>query len=372
MNNPVLPIISVSDASTSEREGARIDFSLSISGEVSSAITINYTLAGITATPDEDFASTAGSVTIEPGTGNSTIAISIVDDTIKELDEKFQITLSNSAQFTIDDNTAIGIIRDNDDLSSFDELGYFTPSSYFGYDLSWADEFDGTELSEEDYNYEVGDGCDLGICGWGNNELQKYTSDVQNSALIDGKLVITAIEESPNVYSSARITTKGKQKFRFGRIDIRAKLPYGQGIWPALWMLGSNIDDKGWPSCGEIDIMEMVGHVPDEVLGTAHWGTSPGPSIHTSGKKRNAQDYSEAFHVFTMEWTSTEMKWYVDEEIFHTITAGQLNGAANPFINDFFFIFNVAVGGNLPGNPDDTTTFPQSMEVDYIRVFQLK
>jgi len=372
MNNTNLPVVSISDASTSEREGARLDFSLSVSGEIVSAITLNYSLTGITATPDEDFSAGSGSVTLEPGTSSTTISIAIVDDTIKELDEKFQITLSNSTQVTIDDNTAIGIIRDNDDLSSFDELGYLTPTSYFGYNLSWSDEFDGTELTEEDYNYEIGDGCNIGICGWGNNELQRYTSEAKNSALLDGKLVITALEESPNVYSSARITTKGKQKFRFGRIDIRAKLPYGQGIWPALWMLGSNIDDKGWPSCGEIDIMEMVGHIPDEVLGTAHWGTSPGPSIFQSGKKRIAQDYSDAYHVFTMEWTSTELNWYVDEEKFHTITSAQLNGAANPFLSEFFFIFNIAVGGNLPGNPDDTTTFPQTMEVDYIRVFQLK
>ena len=372
MGNPVLPTISISDASTSERENARLDFSISISGDITETLSLNYTVIGITANPDEDFTSPSGTIRIEAGARNATITVGITDDSIKELDEKIQITLSNTSQATINDKTAIGIISDNDDLSSFDDLGYITASSHFGYDLSWADEFDAAELSDQVYNYEVGDGCDIGICGWGNNELQSYTSETKNSAIIDGKLVITALEETPNVYTSSRITTKGKQKFRYGRIDIRAKLPFGQGVWPALWMLGSNIDDKGWPSCGEIDIMEMVGHIPNEVLGTAHWGTSPGPSIFTSGKKRNSEDYNDAFHVFTMDWTSTELNWYVDEQKFHTITSDQLNGGANPFINEFFFIFNIAVGGNLPGAPDESTTFPQTMEIYYVRVFQLK
>lgn len=372
MVNNNLVTISINDTSTSERENARLDFSLSITGDITEAITLRYTANGITAEADEDFEMPSGMIVLDPGVRNATITIDVNDDSLKELDERVLVTLSDNSQVMLNDRTAIGLIIDNDDLSSFDDLGYITSLSHFGYDLSWADEFNEDEISIDDYNFELGDGCDLGICGWGNNELQRYSSDSKNSSIIDGKLVITALEDAPNVYSSARITTKGKQKFRFGRIDIRARLPYGQGVWPALWMLGSNIDNVGWPSCGEIDIMEMVGHIPEEILGTAHWGTSPGPSIFSSGKKRNNEDYSDAFHVFTMDWTSTELNWYVDEQKFHTITSAQLNGAANPFINEFFFIFNIAVGGNLPGNPDETSTFPQTMAIDYVRVFQIK
>lgn len=372
MMNGDLPTISINDTSTSERENARLDFSLSIAGDITEAITLSYTVTDITAEANEDFVAPTGMIVLDPGMRNAAITIDIIDDSIKELDERILVTLSDNSQMILSDKTGIGVISDNDDPSNFEESGYNTATSHFGYNLIWSDEFDADEISMDVYNYEIGDGCNVGICGWGNNELQRYSSDSKNSSIIDGSLVITAIEESPNVYSSARITTKDKQTFRYGRIDIRARLPFGQGIWPALWMLGSNIDNVGWPSCGEIDIMELVGDEPDVVLGTAHWGNSPGPSIFRSGKKGNSEDFSEAFHVFTMDWTSTELNWYVDEQKFHSIPYTQLDGAANPFINEFFFIFNIAVGGNLPGNPDDTTTFPQTMAIDYVRVFQLK
>ncbi len=245
--------------------------------------------------------------------------------------------------------------------------GYFTPENYAGYNLAWADEFNGNSLDLSSWTYEVG----RGEWGWGNNELQYYHEGEKNAIVKDGKLTITAKEESAGDanYTSARLVTKGKRAFQFGRIDIRARLPKGQGLWPALWMLGSNIDQVSWPACGEIDIMELVGHKPNEVLGTAHWGNSV-PSTFNSKKYRLAAgDFSDSFFVYSLIWEENKMEWYVNDIKYQTITPSN-TGSIYPFNNPFFFIFNIAVGGNLPGSPDASTRFPQTMEVDYIRVFQ--
>jgi hypothetical protein len=254
---------------------------------------------------------------------------------------------------------------------SFPEItvanGYMTPLSYSGYSLVWSDEFDGNSLNMNNWTYETG----RGNWGWGNNELQFYQDGTKNALVQNGTLIITAKKEAAGnaEYSSARIKTQDKKSFRFGRIDIRARLPKGQGIWPALWMLGSDITQVGWPACGEIDIMELVGHKPNEVFGTAHWGTSA-PSTYSSKVYRLAAgDYSDSFHVFSVVWTENKIEWYVNDVKYHTITPAN-TGSVYPFNKEHFFIFNVAVGGTWPGNPDTTTRFPQSMEVDYVRVFQ--
>ena len=141
-------------------------------------------------------------------------------------------------------------------------------------------------------------------------------------------------------------------------------------MWPAIWMLGANIDEVGWPACGEIDIMELVGHKPTSVIGTAHWGAPNNPSTFNSGHFSNGKDFSEEFHVFTLVWEVNELRWYVDETHFHTINRDIVGNAEYRFNQEIFLIFNVAIGGNLPGSPDETTVFPQTMEIDYVRVFQ--
>ena len=249
------------------------------------------------------------------------------------------------------------------------ENGYKTPDNYPGYNLVWADEFNGTSLDANSWTYEVG----RGEWGWGNNELQYYHDGEKNAVVADGKLTITAKEESAGDanYTSARLITRDKKEFQYGRVDIRARLPQGQGIWPALWMLGSNIGTVSWPACGEIDIMEAVGHKPNEVFGTAHWGKSV-PSTYNSKKYRlTSGDFTDSFYVFSIIWEKDKIEWYVNDVKYHTITPVN-TGSIYPFNNPFFFIFNIAVGGNLPGSPDATTRFPQTMEVDYIRVFQPK
>jgi beta-glucanase (GH16 family) len=246
------------------------------------------------------------------------------------------------------------------------KLGATSPTSYTNMKLVWADEFDGTALNSDFWSFETGNGPN----GWGNNELKFYRT--QNTSIQDGHLVITAKKEpfGGKEYTSSRIITKSKKEFRYGRVDIRAALPKGQGIWPALWMLGSNFDTVSWPACGEIDIMEMIGGGGREntVYGTVHW-QNEGKNAKYEGKTTlPSGTFSDQFAVYSITWDATSIRWFVDNKQYHVIdtTPAELD----EFRRNFFFIFNVAVGGNWPGSPNTTTTFPQHMIVDYVRVFQ--
>lgn len=248
---------------------------------------------------------------------------------------------------------------------SIEKSGYSTPENYDGMKLIWQEEFEGTELNLADWTHDIGAGI------WGNNELEYYQD--QNTSVRDGYLVITAKKENAGGrnYTSSRIKTQGKKEFQFGRIDIRALLPKGQGIWPALWMLGNNISTVDWPACGEIDIMEMIGGEGREntVHGTAHWD-SIGNHVYHGGHYLLPQGkiLAEEFHVFSVVWTSTTITWYLDDVQYYSMNVTRPE--QSEFQNKFFFICNVAVGGDWPGSPDASTTFPQRMLVDYIRVFQ--
>ncbi len=365
-----LATINISSSTIVEGAGASmLQFEVKATVILESSVDIEYTVTGLTATPGTDFTEPAGSITMAAGSNSAMIAIPIIDDEINEVEEKISVTLTSVSNATIGTALAVGIIKDNDQPSNFDSEGYVTPSEYFGYDLSWADEFSGDVLNMDNYNFDLGDGCP-NLCGWGNNELEFYTDEPENISVGDGKLTITATQLGTQGYRSAKIHTKGKKEFKFGRIDVRAKLPEGQGIWPAIWMLGSNIDEVGWPACGEIDIMELVGHKPEVAHGTAHWGNPGDPSTFVGSSITSDKKFSEQFHVFTLVWEQNEIKWYMDETHFHTINLGNMQGAAYRFNAPFYMIFNVAVGGNWPGNPNASTTFPQKMEIDYVRVFQ--
>lgn len=245
--------------------------------------------------------------------------------------------------------------------------GYASPESYPGYTLVWQDEFNGSALSA-DWNQEIGNGNS----GWGNNELQYYRAE--NTTVSDGFLQIQARSEffDGYNYTSSRITTQAKQSFKYGRIDIRAALPYGQGLWPALWMLGDNIGTEGWPACGEIDIVELVGgNIPgggDNVVhGTAHWDDN-GHADFGNSNALSSGTYADEFHVFSIIWDAQSIRWYRDDIKYHELDIS--SASLSEFHANFFLIFNVAVGGNWPGNPNASTSFPQSMYVDYVRVFQ--
>lgn len=245
------------------------------------------------------------------------------------------------------------------------------------YQLIWSDEFDGNELNMDNWSFELGDGCHLGVnlCGWGNNELQYYTDRTENIFVQDGSLHIVARDErfQNKNYTSARIRTIDKGDWKFGRFEIRAKLPEGQGIWPAVWMLPTEEVFGGWPRSGEIDIMELVGHRPSTVHGTVHYGPV-WPQNQNKGNTYSLSSgkFSDDFHVFSIEWMEDEINWYVNDTLFHTVTPEILSPHNYPFNETFHLILNLAVGGNWPGNPNSSTRFPQTLEVDYIRVYQLK
>ena len=247
--------------------------------------------------------------------------------------------------------------------------GANSPIYYEGYSLVWRDEFSGNSLNESNWNYELG----TGNSGWGNNELQYYQKG--NTSVNNGFLTIEAKRQAAGskMYTSSRLTTRNKQSFKYGRIDIRGALPKGQGLWPSFWMLGISHLSVGWPDCGELDIMEMVGGSSngnsDRVThGTLHWDNNGQYASYGGKTSTSKKDLNHEFHVYSIIWDETSIKWLLDNRLYHEtdITSSQMS----EFHEEFFFLFNVAVGGNWPGSPDVSTIFPQKMHVDYVRVFQ--
>jgi beta-glucanase (GH16 family) len=231
--------------------------------------------------------------------------------------------------------------------------------------LVWHDEFDGTALDTTKWVRETGG------WGWGNGELEYYTNRVENARVANGYLVIEARREmfGNQAYTSARLKTQGFGAWQFGRIEARIQIPRGQGLWPAFWMLGDNIAQVGWPGCGEIDIMENIGKEPARVHGTVHGPGYSGANGVSSFYDLRAGAFADTFHVFAVEWQPGTIQWYVDSTLYHTVTSGNVPGTW-VFNHPFFILLNVAVGGYWPGSPDSTTVFPQTMRVDYVRVYQ--
>jgi beta-glucanase (GH16 family) len=244
------------------------------------------------------------------------------------------------------------------------------------YSLVWSDEFSGANGSAPDATKWT---YDLGGNGWGNQELESYTNRPQNVQVNNGNLVITALKENytgadgiARNYTSARLKTEGLFSQAYGRFEARIKIPAGQGMWPAFWMLGSNNATVGWPACGEIDIMENIGKEPGIVHGSLH-----GPSTIASTTDASApftlpagQNFSDDFHIYAVEWEPGTVRFYVDTTLYATFNQSQWPATGTwPFDHPFFIILNVAVGGTWPGSPDATTVFPQQMLVDYVRVY---
>ncbi|MCT4590051.1 MAG: family 16 glycosylhydrolase [Carboxylicivirga sp.] len=247
-----------------------------------------------------------------------------------------------------------------------DDPDYVNPEG-----LIWSDEFNTATINSANWTYEIGHGD----WGWGNNELQYYTNG-DNAEIIDGKLVLTAKKVDDNKtqgsYTSTRMISKGKQEFTYGRIEVRAKLPSGTGVWPAIWMLGANIGQVGWPACGEIDIMEYVGFEPDVVHATVH--CNAGSGANGNGSSKALKTGEEAFHIYGLIWTEASLTFYVDtpDNVVHVYAPADKNENNWPFNKPHFFIMNIAVGGTWGGSHGiDNTIFPQTMEIDYVRVYEL-
>ncbi|MEG2102501.1 family 16 glycosylhydrolase [Flavobacterium sp. FlaQc-28] len=230
--------------------------------------------------------------------------------------------------------------------------------------LVWEENFNKKEINEKFWNFELGDGCP-NSCGFGNNERQIYTKI--NHEIKDGILVIEARKEG-NKYTSTKITTKGKKEFKYGRIEARVKLAVGQGIWPAFWMLGANIDEVQWPKSGEIDILEYVGRDPHMVYTTLHTQDSHGNTINT--KRTEFLNIEEGYHVYAIEWDKDKIEFFVDKTLVYTFNPSIKNEDTWPFDKPFYIILNLAVGGNFGGPEVDDAIFPQKFYIDYVRVYQ--
>jgi len=230
--------------------------------------------------------------------------------------------------------------------------------------LVWADEFNGTALNEKDWSFELGDGCPA-LCGWGNKERQIYTK--RNHRLENGMLFIQARKENDR-YTSMRISSKGKKEFQYGRFEIRAKLAVGEGVWPAFWLLGSNIDEVGWPMSGEIDVLEYVGRAPQEIFTTLH--TQDKNRDFANTKTTHIPKIEEGFHVYAAEWDAESIAFFVDGVKVYTFAPKERTAAIWPFDQPFYLLLNLAIGGHFGGPEVDDDIFPQEFIVDYIRVYQ--
>ena len=231
-----------------------------------------------------------------------------------------------------------------------------------GWNLVWHDEFNGDQLDRTNWTF------DLGANGWGNAELEQYTNSSDNVRVENGQLIIEARKDDKATYgySSARLKTQGLHTWQYGRVEARLKLPAGQGIWPAFWMLG---DGANWPGGGEIDIMEFIGKTPNTIYTTVHGPGYAGAKGITSHVDLPEGSLLNDFHVYAVEWEAQEIRWYIDGTQIFKVTIDAVPGKW-VFDHPFFIILNVAVGGGWPGFPDETTMFPQQMVVDYIRVYQ--
>jgi beta-glucanase (GH16 family) len=245
-----------------------------------------------------------------------------------------------------------------------------------GWTLVWSDEFNAPDGSAPDsgkWTFQTGGNS------FGNQELEYYTSRPQNAVIRNGNLVITALRENytgtdgvSRSYTSARMNTSKKFKQAYGRFEARIKIPYGQGMWPAFWMLGDDISTNRWPACGEIDIMENIGREPSIVHGTIHGPVYSG--AHGIGSPFSFSDgrrFADDYHLYSVEWSPNQIRFYVDNNLYATRTPADLPaGTKWVYDHPFFIILNLAVGGGWPGSPDATTVFPQQMFVDHVRVYK--
>lgn len=371
----IKPAITVNDLTVIESDETQ-DVSVIISLDRASEtnVVVSYATIDGTASAPLDYNSIASAELIfTAGETEKSVTLKIKGDETEEQEENFELNFFNPVNATIAKGSGRITITDDDDPNNnvliIPTSGYETPTSYEGMTMVWEDDFTGDAVNLDDWTFEIG----TGNGGWGNNELQYYRSE--NTTIEENDyLVIEARNEGfgGSDYTSSRIITEDKKEFQYGRVDIRAAMPEGRGLWPALWMLGENFRTTGWPMCGEMDIMELVGHQPGRSISTVHFGESFADRDSRGDSKvlPDGAKFSEEFHVFSLIWEENDIQFLLDDELVNHITPADMGGQNYPFNQPFFFIFNVAVGGNWPGDPDSSTSFPQRMIVDYVRVFQ--
>lgn len=346
------------------------EFTAKLDNASSQPVSLNYSVVDGTAKAGEDFvAVTNQTIVFQPNEVEKKIVVSVIADALKEADETFTVVVNNATNANVPFAPATGNIVNDDTQIIISNTGYDAPTSYNGYTLAWSDEFNAPSLNLTNWSFQNGNGCPA-LCGWGNSELEYYTEN--NLTLQNGMMVIEARKENVggNSYTSSKILSTGKKTFKFGRVDFRAKLPVGKGIWPAFWMMPESSVFGSWPKSGELDIMEYLGHEPSKVYGTLHFGPGPGSTQINKSHVLPTGKFSDEFHVFSLVWKQDQIQWLVDGNVFGTANKADFSTNNYPFNEQFYFIINLAVGGQWPGNPDAGTTFPQWMIVDYVRVYQ--
>src|SRR5258708_18284730 len=363
------PSVKVSDVTQSRQAlPSAYRFYIDLSAAGKQAVSVNYATVDGTAKAGVDYTAASGTLTIAAGQTEVYVDVQVTGDSLRQANQQFSLQVSNRVNCTLGGATAVATILNTDLLYlATDTAGYTTRIRYAGYHLDWSDEFSGNNLNKENWNYETGG------TGWGNHELENYTSRTQNAFVSAGHLVIEARQESysGNNYTSARLTTQGKQQFTYGRIDIRAKMPVSKGMWPALWVLGSNISTVPWPGGGEAAIIELIGTNPRQVVGSLHWQQQNGTEgTYNNVYNLSGQDFSQQFHVFSLVWANNSAQFLVDDQVYVSGALANVTSGTYPFTTPFFFIFNFPVAGDCPGPPFTPTILPQRMFVDYVRVFQ--
>jgi beta-glucanase (GH16 family) len=372
-NNEPPPQLSINDVTLFEGNSSTTSFEFQVSLDKKAAkdVTLTWSIKEGTAKAGEDFTAASNqSITIPAGETQKKIVVAVIGDDIKEGNDGFTVQLANPVNATLQTVFGTGTIRNDDTKVIIPTVGFEAPTSYAGYSLVWSDDFNGP-LDKNVWTHQNGDGCP-NVCGWGNNELEYYTDRPDNIFFQDGKLVIEAKPETFNGknYTSSKILTQGKKPIKFGRIDIRAVLPIGKGIWPAFWLMPEKSVFGGWPKSGELDMVEVLGHEVNKTYGTVHYGPGPGSIQVSRNYVTPGKNFHDEFHVFSLEWKQDQIKWFVDGNLFSTVNKADVGANTYPFNEEFFLIFNLAVGGNWPGSPDASTYFPQWLIVDYVRLYQ--
>jgi beta-glucanase (GH16 family) len=360
MADTTKPTLVVSHNAASTPANAAFDFIFTFSESVGSSFTLSdINLSGLVA---------------------SAIASELIQ--VSETVYKLRITPPNNSTGRVNLNMSASAFQDLANNSNADPVvawvDFNTITTTAGWTLDWSEEFNGSALDTSVWNYDSGNSA---TGGWGNNELQYYQA--ANASVQGGVLTITAKQESGGgmSYTSARLQTSRKKTFTFGRFEMRAKLPQGQGMWPAFWLLGASCNsfnlyggNINWPNCGEIDIMEMVGglDVADRgdysTHGTLHYSDAQGINPMPTGYKRHTEKLSSAFNIYTLDWTANGFVWYLNGVEFTRQTMASDMTALNN--KPFFLLLNLAVGGGWPGSPNNTTVFPQIFQIDYIRYYK--
>lgn len=305
---------------------------------------------------------------VNPGGNQTAYAINLVPEEWNRIDIPLSafsgVSLSNVSQIKFDAGNDLIYFIDN--IYFYGDCNVVPPCPI----LVWEDNFNGNSLDLTKWTPQIGDGCP-GLCGWGNNELEYYRAE--NAVVSGGTLKIIAKEEAfgGRDYTSARLRTINTADFTYGRFEASIKMPVGQGIWPAFWMLSTDQPYGFWPQSGEIDIVELLGQEPDQIHGTIHYGPAwPNNQSTSEAYRLNSGTFADNFHEYAVEWDEDEIRWYLDDILYSTKTIADVSPNNWPFDHEFHMLLNMAVGGNWPGPPDATTTFPQTMEVEYVRVYE--